>query len=281
MNLVSMKELLEGAEQNGNGVAAINVSNMETINAVLEGASIAKASVILQIAPIQLQTQKVSYYEIVQIVKILSQKYDTKFALHLDHAETVKDCIEAIDAGFTSVMYDGSKVSLEENIRCSKEVVTYAKEKGITVEAELGRVAGCEGETRDSIKSLLTDPSKAAYFLENTGIDCLAVSIGNAHGEYKFEPKLDFERLEEIHNAVDIPLVLHGGTGIPDEDIKKAIKLGIKKINFFTEVDGEFVKGFVGAYNENNKLYMMFAQEAGRLQMMKRAINKIKLCAED
>ncbi|WP_461206840.1 class II fructose-bisphosphate aldolase [Clostridium sp. DL1XJH146] len=281
MNLVSMKELLQEAEKNNNGVAAINVSNMETVKAVLEGAAITKAPVILQVAPIQIKIQNITYYEITQIVKILSERYDTKFALHLDHAETVEECKEAIDAGFTSVMFDGSKVSLEENIKYSKEVVSYAKGKGVTVEAELGRVAGAEGESDDSIKSLLTDPSKASYFVENTGIDCLAVSIGNAHGEYKFEPKLDFERLESIYRAVDIPLVLHGGTGIPNEDIKKAIKLGIKKVNFFTEVDGEFVKGFVGAYNENKKLYMMFAQEAGRQQMMKRAINKIKLCVED
>ncbi|GAA0178965.1 tagatose bisphosphate family class II aldolase [Clostridium sediminicola] len=278
MNLVRMKELLQYAEKSKKGIAAINVSNMETIKAVMEAASIANFPVILQVAPIQLEIQKITYEEIAEIVKILGKKYDIKASLHLDHAETVEECKEAIDAGFTSVMYDGSKVSLEENMKNSKEVVLYAKPKEITVEAELGRVAGAEGESNDSIKALMTDPSIAAHFVKSTGIDCLAVSIGNAHGEYKFEPKLDFERLKAIYNEAKIPLVLHGGTGIPDKDIKKAIELGIRKINFYTEIDSEFVKGFIEAYTNNNKIYMMSAQEEARQRMIKKTVNKIELC---
>lgn len=278
MELVSMKVLLDNAEEKGTGIAAINVSNIETINAVLEAAEKVNYPVILQVAPIQLNIQKISYSEITEIVKIIGKKYKVKTALHLDHAEAIKDCIAAIDAGFTSVMYDGSSVSLEENIENSKKVVDYAKGKGVTVEAELGRVAGAESGVDDSIKALMTDPKLASAFVKSTGVDCLAVSIGNAHGHYKYEPKLDFERLEEIKEQAKVPLVLHGGTGIPDKDIKKAIGLGIRKINFFTEIDNEFVNGFVNAYEENKKIYMMAAQEAGRQRMLTKSIEKIKLC---
>lgn len=278
MDLVSMKVLLDNAEEKGTGIAAINVSNIETINAVLEAAEKVNYPVILQVAPIQLNIQKISYSEITGIVKMLGKKYKVKTALHLDHAETIKDCIAAIDAGFTSVMYDGSSVSLEENIENSKKVVDFAKDKGVTVEAELGRVAGAESGADDSIKALMTDPKLASAFVKSTGVDCLAVSIGNAHGHYKYEPKLDFERLEEIKEQAKVPLVLHGGTGIPDKDIKRAIELGIRKINFFTEIDNEFVSGFVNAYEENKKIYMMAAQEAGRQRMLTKSIEKIKLC---
>lgn len=278
MNLVSMKALLCKAEEKGTGIAAINVSNIETINAVMEAAERVNYPVILQVAPIQLNIQKISYSEITEIVKILGNKYNIEVALHLDHAETINECIEAIDAGFTSVMYDGSNVSLEENIENSKKVVDYAKDKGVTVEAELGRVAGAESGADDSIKGLLTAPELASFFVKSTGVHCLAVSIGNAHGHYKYEPKLDFERLEEIRTQAKIPLVLHGGTGIPDTDIQRAIELGIRKINFFTEIDNEFVNGFINSYEENKKIYMMAAQEAGRQRMLTKAIEKIKLC---
>lgn len=278
MKLLDMKTLLNNAEKKESGIAAINVSNVETINAVMEAASIVNYPVILQVAPIQLNVQKISYTEIVEIIKILGKKYDVKTAIHLDHAETVEDCIEAIDAGFTSVMYDGSNVSLDKNVENSKKVVAYAKKRNVTVEAELGRVAGAEGVEVDSIKGLMTDPKLASFFVESTDVDCLAVSIGNAHGHYKYEPKLDFERLKKIKEQAKIPLVLHGGTGIPDKDIKKAISLGIRKINFFTEIDSEFVKGFVDAYEKNKKIYMMNAQESGRQRMIKKSLEKIKLC---
>lgn len=278
MDLVSMKALLCYADEKKAGIAAINVSNIETINAVMEAAAEVDFPVILQVAPIQLNIQRISYNEIVEVVKILGKKYNIQTALHLDHAEKVEECLEAIDAGFTSVMYDGSNGALRENIENSCKVAAYARGRGVTVEAELGRVAGAESGMDDSIKGLMTKPELAASFIKSTGIDCLAVSIGNAHGHYKYAPKLDFERLEEIKKQAKIPLVLHGGTGIPDKDIKKAIELGIRKINFFTEIDNEFVNGFINAYEENKKIYMMAAQEAGRQRMVAKAIEKIKLC---
>lgn len=278
MNLLYMKELLERAEINKTAVAAINVSNMETIKATIEGAAFLKAPIILQIAPIQIRTQGINWFEIVEMIKLLGKNYKVDIAIHLDHAKCVKDCLDAVDAGFTSVMYDGSEESFEENIKNTKLVVAYAKEKGVTVEGEIGRILGAEGGG-NSAESLMTNPTVAKMYVMETGIDCLAVSIGNAHGEYKEEPKLNFKLLKDISREACIPLVLHGGTGIPDKDIKEAISLGIRKINFFTEVDMAFMDGFIDEYNKNNKVYMMFAQEKGRSEMTKKVIEKIKLCS--
>jgi ketose-bisphosphate aldolase len=280
--LVSMKDLLYEAEKANKAVAAINVSNMESIMAVLEVAEKLDEPVILQVAPIQIEIQKTTYQETVAMVEVFMKRFDVKAALHLDHATTVEDCVKAIDAGFTSVMYDGSLGDYETNVENSKKVVEYAKVKGITVEAELGKVGGTEGENPSEDKSihedLMTDPDQVVDFVTRTGVDCLAVAIGNAHGLYKYEPKLDHKRLQMIQEKGNIPLVLHGGTGIGKDEIKKAIPLGIRKINFFTEVDRAFVKGFVDTFNENKSVYMMAAAEAGRQAMMEIIEDKMKLC---
>ena len=279
MKLITMKELLDDATNKDIAVAAINISNMETIIALLEVAEKMDTSVIIQVAPIQLDIQNINYEQITEMVKLFIKDRNIKACLHLDHATSVDDCIKAIDAGFTSVMYDGSTDDYEINKSNTKRVVKYAKGKGVTVEAELGCVGGNEGESGDSNhKSQLTDPKQVVDFITYTDVDCLAVSIGNAHGMYKGEPKLDFELLGEIHKSANIPLVMHGGTGIPQDDLDKAISLGIRKINFFTEVDREFVKGFVGAYNNDNNIYMMAAQEAGRQLMMKEIESKLAIC---
>lgn len=277
MKLVPMIDLIKDAQNKLQGVAAINVSNLETIKSVLEASCMAGYPVILQVAPIQLKLENISYYEIVEIAKILGEKYDIETSVHLDHAETVQQCFEAIDCGFTSVMYDGSSKPFEVNIRNTKKVVEYAREKNVTVEGELGRVGGAEASTED-IEALMTNPDEAEYYVKSTGVDCLAVSIGNAHGEYKLEPKLNFQLLENIYKKVNIPLVLHGGTGIPDDHIKKAITLGIGKVNFFTEIDREFVKGFINAYEKDHNSYMMACANEASKKMIKKALDKINLC---
>lgn len=278
MKIVTMKVLLESAEKNGIAIPAINVSNMETIKAVCESTEKYKTGIIMQISPIQFEMQKINYYEFVEMVKLLCKNFDIDIAIHLDHATEVKQCWDAIDAGFTSVMYDGSAQSYETNIENSRRVVLYAKDKGVTVEAELGKVGGTEGEASANNDDVLTDPNLAKEFVNRTGVDCLAVAIGNAHGFYKKEPKLDFDRLDKIYEETKIPLVLHGGTGITDEALKIAIKKGIKKINFFTEIDREFVLGFIKAYEENPSIYMMKAQEDARQMMMKKIDEKMKVC---
>lgn len=280
MSLIAMKELLETAALRNQAVAAINASNMETVLGVIEAAERLEAGIIIQAAPIQLRNQAIDCEQFAGIVRVLLKKRRVKAALHLDHAKSVEDCRIAIDAGFTSVMFDGSMLDFETNKKNTREVVNYAIRRGVTVEAELGCVGGIEGESEadGTHQANMTDPAQVKDFIETTKADCLAVAIGNAHGFYRLAPKLDFERLKQIRVAAGAPLVLHGGTGIPREDLDKSIAAGIRKINFFTEVDREYVKGFLRAYCDNQNIYMMDAQEAGRQSMMREVDAKIKIC---
>lgn len=277
---LTMKELLETATTRNQAVAAINVSNMETVLGVIEAAERLEAGVIIQAAPIQLRKQAIDYEQLAGIVRVLLKKRQVTAALHLDHADSVEDCIAAIDAGFSSVMYDGSKQDYEVNKRNTQDVVRYAVQRGVTVEAELGCIGGNEGESRENAEhqAFFTDPDQVQDFLRATNADCLAVAIGNSHGFYRSTPKLDFERLMRIRSVANVPLVLHGGTGISREDLDKAIAAGIRKINFFTEVDREYIKGFVKAYQDDQNVYMMDAQEEGRRWMMWKIEEKIKIC---
>lgn len=278
MKLVSCKELLEEARREKKAIAAINVSNMETIYALLEVATKQSETVIIQVSPIQLQIHEITYKFIVKMIQLIGEEFDIIAAIHLDHGTTVEECIQAIDAGFTSVMYDGSLGSYEKNVENTKKVVEYAKVHHVSVEAELGRVGGTEGLEEDNSDHRLTSVKQVSDFLTQCDIDSLAVSIGNAHGIYQSEPNLNFIRLEEISKVSKVPLVLHGGTGISDEDIKKCISLGICKINYFTEVDQAFVKGFVTSYLENNKIYMMKAAQNAKNEMKQIIEHKIKVC---
>lgn len=274
MELVNMMTLLNEATDDHKAVAAINVSNMETIMGVMEASEKTGQSVIMQIAPVQLEAHGITYEQIVSMIKLFGKSYQIKTCIHLDHAMAIDDCFKAIDAGFTSVMYDGTLVDFETNMAHTKKVVDYAHGHGVTVEAELGKVGGSEA-SEDEDMGYKTRPEDVAVFVERTGVDCLAVAIGNAHGFYTLEPQLDFALLHAIKDVADIPLVLHGGTGIPVADIQQAIQIGIRKVNFFTEIDRAYVKGFVEAYEENKKIYMMHASEKARQAMMQEIINKI------
>ena len=157
--------------------------------------------------------------------------------MHLDHGTDFEQVIRCIRSGFTSVMYDGSKLPLEENIAMSKKVLEIARPIGVSVEAELGKIGGTEDDIHVSEKeAMYTDPEEAKYFVEQTGIKSLAVAIGTAHGQYKGEPRLDLERLQKIKSLVNIPIVLHGSSGVPDETIQQAIKLGVRKVNIDTNI---------------------------------------------
>lgn len=279
MELVSMKELLVNAYENGYAVPAINVSNMETIMATLEQASKMKAPIILQVAPIQIEQQKIEYTDVVAMTKLLAKKYEGKYAIHQDHAVEVTQCIDAIESGVTSVMFDGSALSYEQNVDYTKQVREKANQKKVTLEAELGQMIGTEGKNDSGETTCVyTDPLVAKNFVMKTKVDALAVSIGNAHGFYKGKPKLDFKRLEQIKESIDIPMVLHGGTGIPNEDIQKAIEKGIAKINFFTEVDDVFTHTFAKEVEQNKGIYMMVAIERAREAMMRKIGEKIQVC---
>lgn len=229
--LVTMKELLIKAEKENFAIGAFSVGNMEMVMGVLRAAEELNTPVILQIAEKRLGS---SPLELMAPMMVSAAKNaNVQVAVHLDHGLTL-DCIKkALAHGFTSVMLDCSLKPLNENIEITKEVVKLAREYGTTVEAELGVVGGNEGDSEEHIITC-TDPETAKHFCKKTGIDALAVAIGNAHGNYPVLPQLRFDVLEEIHNLTDIPLVLHGGTGITAEMFRRAISLGIRKINIAT-----------------------------------------------
>jgi len=233
--LVNTKDLLLKAQKEGYAVPAFNIHNLETIQAVVETASELRSPVILAATP---GTFKYAGRDYIQaIAETAAKKYSIPIALHLDHHENIEDIKESIELDTKSVMIDGSHLPFEENIQVVKQVVELAHSKGATVEAELGRLGGQEDDlVVDDDDSYYTDPQAAKEFVERTGVDSLAVAIGTAHGLYKSAPKLDFKRLREIREVVSVPLVLHGASGIPFEDVRKCIELGCCKVNIATEL---------------------------------------------
>jgi len=255
--LVTNKEILSTAKTEGYAVGAFNINNLETLLAIVEASVEERSPVIVAVTPSAIRYAGLKY--LVEMVKAAAESASVPMSLHLDHGEDVETVSRCIDAGFTSVMIDGSHLNFEENISLTKRVVVLAHSRGVSVEAELGRLAGVEESTVEEKEAILTDPDAAKEFVERTGVDALAVAIGTSHGAYKFkaEPKLDFERLKVIRKKVKVPLVLHGASsvpswiiekavkygaelggakGIPEEHIKKAISLGITKINIDTDL---------------------------------------------
>ena len=216
-------------------IPAFNVYNLETIKAAFEASKNTGRPVIIALGEGYLKY--VSFDTIVAIVKSLDIGNDIKTVLHLDHCKDVNIVKKAIDAGFTSVMYDGSHLNFEDNIKNTIEVVNYAHERNVSVEGELGYMNPEDGSTTVEIGAkAYTSPEQAKEYVQKTGIDSLAVVVGNAHGLYKGEPHLEFSLLEKIYKEVNIPLVLHGASGISEEQIKKAIEISVSKINVNTEI---------------------------------------------
>ena len=255
--LASNKDLLLPARQKAYAVGAFNINNLESLSAVAEAAVEEKSPVIVAVTPSAIKYAGLAY--VAKIVKTAAELAPVPMSLHLDHGENFETVSKCVEAGFTSVMIDGSFLKFEENVALTKRVVDFASPKGVTVEAELGRLAGVEESTVEEKEAVLTDPNAAKEFVEKTGVDALAVAIGTSHGAYKFkaEPKLDFERLKLIREKVNVPLVLHGASsvpqwiiekavkygaeltgakGIPEEHIKKAISSGIAKVNIDTDL---------------------------------------------
>ncbi|MDO9516954.1 MAG: class II fructose-1,6-bisphosphate aldolase [Methanosarcinaceae archaeon] len=235
MPLVTNKEVLDAANDGGYAVGAFNINNMEIVQSIVTTASEMNAPVILAASQGAISYAGIEYLE--AIAKIAASKTNTPVTLHLDHGTDFNVILQCIRHGFTSVMIDGSHLPFEENIALTKRVVEVAHPCGVSVEAELGRLVGVEDNISvDEKDAIFTHPDEAVQFVEETDVDALAVAIGSAHGIYKGDPNLDFDRLEKIDKKVDIPLVLHGASGIPEESIKKAVKLGINKINIDTEL---------------------------------------------
>ncbi|WP_077215087.1 class II fructose-bisphosphate aldolase [Bacillus dakarensis] len=235
MPLVSMKEMLIKAKEEGYAVGQFNLNNLEFTQAILQAAEAEKSPVILGVSE-GAGRYMGGFKTVVKMVEGLMEDYKitVPVAIHLDHGSSFEKCKEAIDAGFTSVMIDASHDPFEENIEKTTKVVEYAHAKGVSVEAELGTVGGQEDDVvADGV--IYADPAECQELVKRTGIDCLAPALGSVHGPYKGEPNLGFKEMEEIGAATGVPLVLHGGTGIPTKDIQKAISFGTAKINVNTE----------------------------------------------
>lgn len=231
MALVKMKDLLRRAEEKNIGCGAFSVGNMEMVRGAIRAAEELDTPIILQIAEVRLKNSPLHLMGPMMVQAAKEAKGDV--AVHLDHGLTFETVDKALELGFTSVMLDASTLPFEENIARVKAVVEKARKYGATVEAELGLVGGSEdGSCDHGIRC--TDPDDAVVYARETGIDALAVAIGNAHGNYPVAPTLAFDVLEKIHEKVDIPLVLHGGSGITDKDFQRAISLGIRKVNIAT-----------------------------------------------
>jgi ketose-bisphosphate aldolase len=253
VKLVPSLDLIRSARAGGYAIPSFCVWNAETIDLVLRTAETMKAPVLLMAGPADM-----AYFgpkDLMAMAKVLGAKYDCTVAFHLDHGDSIELVESCVAAGFTSVMLDFSSKPLDTNIRGMQEAVRIARPLGITVEGEIGMVGRNSNETVEGSEgSALTDPTQAAAFCEQTKVDMVAVSIGNAHGAYLRLPKFDFERLAELNRRLGIPLVLHGGSGTPEADLKRAISLGIAKINVATE----FIEAIKGSYTEawRNKVWL-------------------------
>ena len=233
MPLVTSENMLKDAQKGGYAVGAFNAENMEMVKAIIKAAEELKAPVMIQTTPSTVKYGTLDTYA--AIVAAEAKKASVPVCLHLDHGNSFELAVQAIKAGYTSVMIDGSHEDFEGNIAVSKKVADVAKAVGIPVEAELGKVGGKEDDL-EAEADTNTDPQQAKEFVERTGVDSLAVAIGTAHGFYVGTPVLDKERLSEIQQVVDIPLVLHGASGLSDEDVSDCVKRGICKVNFATEL---------------------------------------------
>lgn len=229
--LVNLKQIISMAEDGGYCIPAFNVYNMETVMGVLKAAEEAKAPIIMQVYP-RLMKEECGYFLAPSIIAA-AYKASVPVCFHLDHGPSELETTRSLRYGATGIMLDGSTLSFEENIALTKRVVDTCKFVDVQVEGELGHV----GTTRDTEMDEFTTPEDAKRFVEETGVTCLAVAVGTAHGKYSKPPKLDIERIEAIRKATNnTALVLHGGSGVPDEEIKKAVKAGIRKMNFATDI---------------------------------------------
>lgn len=248
----TIKTMLDAARQGRYAIGAFNIYNLETVDAVLSAANDLLSPVIIALGERYLEHFPIQ--AVAAIVKTLAQDSRVPVALHLDHAQKLESIELAISAGFTSVMIDGSKLPLAENIALTKRAMALARLHGVSVEAELGRVVRTGAAEAD----LFTDPKEAQQFMEETEVDALAIAVGTVHGLYKGEPILDLSRLAQIAKRVSVPLALHGGSGLSDHLIKSAIQLGVAKLNVNTEISIQgvnAVRGFLSERgNENTRL---------------------------
>lgn len=241
MGLVTSKDILEEARVNHYAVGAFNVENMEMVMAVVAAAQELRSPVILQTTPSTVNYAGLDYY--LANVKVAASRASVPVVMHLDHGNSFELAMRAYRTGYTSIMIDGSKMSLEENIALTASVVRACHAGDVPVEGELGKVGGKEDDLINEDSNPFTDPLEAKEFVEKTGVSSLAVGIGTSHGVYKGIPQVNIDCLRSIHSVVDIPLVLHGTSGVPDDQVRECVKNGICKVNYATDLRIAFTKG--------------------------------------
>lgn len=274
---VTSKDMIYNARKGGYAVPAFNAENLEMVQAIVAAAEKMNSPVMIQTTPSTVKYMTLR--QAVAMVKAEAEAAKVPVSLHLDHCESYEGVMDAVEAGYSSVMIDASKLPYEENIAVTRKVVEDAHAKGITVEAELGTVGGKEdGHSADIA---YTDPDEAIDFFSRTGVDIFAVAIGTAHGFYKGEPKLNFELLEKLAAAIEAPLVLHGGSGIPDEMIRRTIELGINKVNFATELRAAMTVAVREALKDEGIIDPKKFMGKGREAVIDLCCHKIKLCGSD
>lgn len=275
--LVGLKHVIDMAEKGNFCIPAFNVYNIESVMGVIEAAEEAKAPIIMQVYP-RLIDEQVGYY-LAPVILAAARKASVPVCFHLDHGPSEWEVTRALHWGATGIMLDGSVHPFEENVAITKHIVDTCKAVDVAVEGEIGHI----GSVNDDSMGEFTDPAEAAEFVKQTGVTCLAVLIGNAHGHYKKTPKLDIDRVKAIRKATGgIPLVLHGGSGIPDDQVKAAINAGIRKMNIGTDVCCAFAEGTLNSLNDpsHSPAIDLFMKPA--IQSVKElALNKIKLVGAD
>lgn len=278
MTLVSSTPLLQTARSGGYCIGAFNVHTLEMLQAVVEAAEETQSPLIIQSTVGTVKHLGPDY--IAKAALVASERSSVPIALHLDHCSDFNIIMQCIRAGYTSVMIDASHEQFDVNVSMTKKVVEAANAIGINVEAELGRVGGVEDDiVVDDQHAMLADPDECAQFVELTGVHTLAPAIGTAHGIYKGEPNIDFDRIGKIASKVSVPLVLHGGSGIPEEQVRRCVSLGMSKMNVATELRIVFSNAIKEVFNQNPeendpRKYMVPAKEA----LKQAAIEKMRLC---
>ena len=280
--LVNLNEVLLDAQKNNYGVGLFNTTDTDMLEAVISAAEELNSPVIIGTAEVLLPYGELSL--IAPALVSAAKRARVPVVVHFDHGVTPERCIEALELGFSSIMYDGSALPLEENLKTTAEIVKLAHAKGATVEGEIGHVGQADTGDNDA-EDMYTTPAEAVSFVEATGVDALAVAIGTAHGNYKTKPKLDIERLAKIREALSTPLVLHGGSGLSDEDFKNTIKNGIAKVNIFTDLciageramasgAGDGSKGMMGYLSVRNQKVQAMKQAVIEKMLVFGSVNK-------
>ncbi len=271
---VTSLEMIKKAREGKYAVPAFNAENMEMVKAIVEAAEKASSPVMIQTT---MPTVKyIGEETAVAMARAAAERASVPVALHLDHCTSFDGVMRALRAGYTSVMIDGSKLPFEENAELTRRVVDAAHPMGVTVEAELGTVGGKEDNVSAGI--IYTDPDEAKSFVERTGVDILAIAIGTAHGFYKGEPKLDFDRIAVIKDLIDTPLVLHGGSGVPTESVKRAISLGMSKVNFATELRAAMTAAVRDALTDASIIDPKKFMGPGKDAVVALCLDKIEMC---